>query len=181
MSNNSWKTRAQSDLGVVLDHWQSLAGGDFAQSYTATVKSRTTASGEDDVLCPGTRLFIKTHGDPPPSHFSTEARGLKWLADSGTVHVPRVLGVDDQAPYLAIAWVEEARQRSASDEDEREFGRQLALLHSADCASFGRDDKRSTGSQGLPNEPLARWADFYGTQRLLPLARLAAERQALSS
>ena len=181
MSKDSWKSRAQIDLGVVLDHWQSLSGGDFAQSYTATVMSTSTSSGEDDALRPGTQLFIKTHGNPPPNHFSTEARGLKWLADSGTVHVPRVLGVDDQAPFLAIAWVEESPRRSASKQDEREFGRQLARLHGTECASFGRDDKRSTGSQGLPNEPLARWADFYGTQRLLPLARLAAERQALSN
>ena len=181
MSSNSWKTRAQTDLGVVLDHWQSLAGGDFAQSYTATVISTSAQSSDDNALQPGTRLFIKTHGSPPPNHFSTEARGLQWLTDSGTVNVPTVLGVDDEAPYLAIAWIEESRQRSASEQDEREFGRQLAQLHDAECASFGREDKRSTGSQGLPNQPLAHWADFYGTQRLLPLATLAAERQALSN
>ena len=38
---------------------------------------------------------------------------------------------------------------------------------------FGREDRRTTGSRGLPNEPCATWAEFYGTQRLVPLARLA--------
>ena len=38
---------------------------------------------------------------------------------------------------------------------------------------FGREDRRTTGSRGLPNEPCRTWAEFYGTQRLVPLARLA--------
>ena len=33
---------------------------------------------------------------------------------------------------------------------------------------FGREDRRTTGSRGLPNEPSPSWAEFYGTQRLLP-------------
>lgn len=176
MTNNSWKSRAQADLGVVLGNWQSLSGGDFAQSFSATV----TSGSKGDALPPGTQVFIKTHGNPPPNHFTTEARGLQWLAESGTVSVPEVLGVDDQAPYLAIAWVEESRRQYANEPGEREFGRQLARLHSVDCPRFGREDSRSTGSQGLPNQPLEQWAEFYATQRLLPLARLAAQRQALS-
>ena len=35
------------------------------------------------------------------------------------------------------------------------------------------------GSRGLPNEPAASWAEFYATNRLLPLARLAANGGAL--
>ena len=57
--------------------------------------------------------------------------------------------------------------------DEARFGRQLADLHRAGAPAFGREDRRTTGSRGLPNEPCATWAEFYGTQRLVPLARLA--------
>jgi fructosamine-3-kinase len=45
--------------------------------------------------------------------------------------------------------------------------------------SFGREDRRSTGSRGLPNDPCSTWAEFYAQRRLLPLARLAAEADAL--
>lgn len=39
----------------------------------------------------------------------------------------------------------------------------------------------TTGSRGLPNEPCDAWAEFYASNRLLPLAALAADEQALSS
>src|SRR5690606_3472776 len=45
---------------------------------------------------------------------------------------------------------------------------------------FGREDRRTTGSRGLPNEPRPTWASFYADDRLLPLARLAAEAEALA-
>lgn len=199
MAAMSWKTRAEADLGVTLTHWQALSGGDFAQSYVATVESSSGAASQarsssllqqsEDVLQdvasaelePGTQLFIKTHADPPPRHFSTEALGLHWLAQTDTVNVPTVLGVSDEVPYLAISWVEESRKRHGTDTGESAFGRQLAALHQYACPAFGREDQRSTGSLGLPNAPTDTWAEFYATQRLLPLARIAADRGALDA
>lgn len=161
---------AAADMGVSLDQWRSQSGGDFAQSYAATIENTG-----------GTRIFIKTHANPPPNHFSTEAMGLTWLAETNTVRVPNVLGFSDKVPYLAIEWIEESPQRQATPKSEEEFGRQLAGLHQAHCPNFGREDKRSTGSLGLPNSPCERWSDFYATNRLLPLARIASERNALST
>ena len=60
-----------------------------------------------------------------------------------------------------------------------ELGTALAALHRAGAPSFGREDRRSTGSRGLPNEPCATWAEFYASNRLLPLARLARDAGAL--
>jgi fructosamine-3-kinase len=55
----------------------------------------------------------------------------------------------------------------------------LARLHRAGAPAFGREDRRTTGSRGLPNEPCATWSEFYATNRLLPLARLARAAQAI--
>jgi fructosamine-3-kinase len=52
-------------------------------------------------------------------------------------------------------------------------------MHRAGLPSFGRQDRRSTGSRGLPNEPCETWVEFYATNRLLPLARLASDGEAL--
>jgi fructosamine-3-kinase len=52
-------------------------------------------------------------------------------------------------------------------------------MHRAGAPAFGREDRRSTGSRGLPNEPCPTWAEFYAANRLLPLARLARESRAL--
>lgn len=168
-----WQEMAERDLGVGLGQWQQLGGGDFAQSYRACV-----VDGESAELIRGDPVFIKTHMDPPARHFTTEARGLTWLQEAQAVPVPMVLGVSDDPPYLALQWIEEGQRLARG---ERQFGQSLARLHQAPCSHFGRLDERSTGSLGLPNAPGESWSGFFASQRLLPLARMAADRGALKA
>jgi fructosamine-3-kinase len=89
-----------------------------------------------------------------------------------------VLAVSDDAPaFLALEWVERGDANAATEVD---FGRRLADLHRAGAPHFGREDRRTTGSRALPNEPVSTWSEFYAVNRLLPLARLAAESEALA-
>jgi fructosamine-3-kinase len=123
------------------------------------------------------RVFVKTHLRPPPEFFTTEASGLAWLREAWAVDVPRVLAVSDAAPaFLALEWVERGRTQPSTEMD---LGRRLAELHRAGAPCFGREDRRTTGSRALPNEPTPTWAEFYATNRLLPLARLAVDADAL--
>ena len=161
--SKEWQKQAENDLGSRLERLSRLGGGDFAESYSAELES-------------GMKVFIKTHSSPPPNHFSTEASGLSWLHDATAVPVPEVLGVCDDPPYLAIDWIEEGR---GTGDTEAMFGQALANLHQHLESCFGREDKRSTGSLGLPNDPCADWATFYASQRLLPLVRIAHDRRAL--
>jgi fructosamine-3-kinase len=146
-----------------------VRGGDVAQSYRFDL---------DD----GRRVFAKTHPNPPAGFFTTEAAGLRWLREPEAVLVPEVLaasdGTADEPPFLALEWVDIGE---GTDRTEPELGRALARLHQATPERFGREDRRTTGSRGLPNEPCSTWAEFYATQRLLPLARLAHDAGALSS
>jgi len=129
-------------------------------------------------LVDGRRVFAKTHAAPPSGFFTTEAAGLTWLREPEVVNVPEVLAVADEPPVLVLEWIPLGGGRR-SREGEADFGRSLARLHGAGAPFFGREDGRTTGSRGLPNEKRPTWADFYATQRLLPLARLAAEAYAL--
>ncbi len=139
-------------------------GGDVARSYAVEF---------DD----GRRVFAKTHPTAPAHFFTTEAAGLSWLRNADAVAVPEVLAVSDNDPnHLVLEWIEEGSPRQST---EREFGEGLARLHRAGAPFFGREDRRTTGSRGLPNEPCSTWAEFYATQRLLPLARLARDAEAL--
>jgi fructosamine-3-kinase len=52
-------------------------------------------------------------------------------------------------------------------------------MHAVGAPSYGREDRLSTGSRGLPNEPSETWAEFYAANRLLPLAKLASDAGAL--
>lgn len=149
---------------------------------SAVVHGGDVASARRIDLASGRRVFAKTHRAPPDGFFTTEATGLGWLRDAGAVRVPEVLaasdgGVDDLAPHLVLEWIEVGRSRAGSEES---LGRGLARLHAAALPAFGRIDRRTTGSRGLPNEPCASWAEFYATQRLAPLARLAQDARALS-
>jgi fructosamine-3-kinase len=155
---------------------------DVARALDCTVVSLVPVHGGDVArafradLADGSRVFAKTHPQPPPDFFSTEAAGLDWLREAGAVPIPKVLHVSDAPPLLILEWLDVGRPNAAT---EAEFGRALARMHAAGAAVFGREDRRSTGSRGLPNEPCDTWAEFYARNRLLPLARLAADARAL--
>ena len=151
------------ELDAGIARATSVHGGDVAISFSLDL---------DD----GRRVFAKTHASAPANHFSTEAAGLTSIRGSHGIGVPEVLAVSDDPPFLVLEWIEEG---GAVADTERSLGRGLASLHRAGAPSFGREDRRSTGSRGLPNEPCETWAEFYATQRLLPLARLAKDGLAL--
>jgi fructosamine-3-kinase len=144
-----------------------VRGGDVAASFRADL---------DD----GRRLFVKTHPAPPPGFFSTEASGLEWLRAAAAVPVPAVVAVSDGAPgvppHLILEWIDLGRPVPATD---AELGHALAAMHDAGAPSFGREDRRTTGSRGLPNEPASTWSEFYAGCRLEPLAKLARDAGAL--
>jgi fructosamine-3-kinase len=154
----------EAELGAAVVHTVAVRGGDVAIAYAVD-------------LADGRRVFTKTHPGAPPEFFTTEATGLQWLRDADAIPVPEVLAVSDDAPnHLAIEWIEEGRSLAATESD---LGIALARVHRAGAPSFGREDRRTTGSRGLPNEPCATWAEFYATDRLLPLARLTRTARAL--
>lgn len=152
-----------SALGVDVRSSAGVGGGDFASSHRL-------------VLGDGRIVFAKTHTDPPPGFFSTEAAGLHWLSATGAVAVPEVLHVSDTPPLLILEWIDQGGRP-----DEAAFGRSMAALHAAGFDTFGRPDQRTTGSQALPNEPCDSWAQFLAERRLLPLARIARDRGSLPS
>ncbi len=154
-------------LATVLDdeviEWWPITGGDVADAYRVTLADERT-------------VFAKTKAHPPPGFFSTAAAGLHWLQGADAVPVPTVVAVSDDPPLLVLEWIDEG---SSTATTEVALGRGLAELHRTGAPSFGREDRRSTGSRGLPNEPCDTWAEFYATQRLEPLARLAEQGGAL--
>jgi fructosamine-3-kinase len=131
----------------------------------------------------GREAFVKTRPDAGEGEYALEAEGLRWLGEPGSLRVPAVLEVGKG--YLVLEWVAPGR---LSHEGAEELGRGLAAVHGAGASCFGDPgfgerlgiDAR-IGSLRLPNEPMEDWSSFYGQRRLLPLARIAGERGALSS
>jgi fructosamine-3-kinase len=142
-----------------------VGGGDINQAFRV-------------VLADGRDAFVKTRADVSPGEYAAEAAGLAWLAEPGALRTPRVFAVDDR--FLALEWVQPGRLSAAGAE---ELGRGLAITHAAGASNFGDPAAGSAGfgSLRLSNEPTADWPSFYAERRLRPLARLAHDREALSS
>lgn len=165
--DDALRAAIEGDLGTAIVDARPVRGGDVAIAYALDL---------DD----GRRAFAKTHPAAPPNFFTTEAAGLAWLRAPGVIPVPAVLAVSDEAPNrLVLEWIDEGGR--ATEQSEAALGTALAALHAAGAPAFGREDRRTTGSRGLPNEPCATWAEFYREERLLVLARLAREANALPS
>ena len=133
------------------------------------------------LLADGAQAFVKTRADVHAGEYEAEAAGLDWLREPGALRTPRVL--DRGEGYLALEWIE---QGHLSAQGAEELGRGLALTHAAGAPGFGaapgsRAGAARLGSVSLPNEPCASWPQFYAQRRLLPLARMAAARGALSA
>jgi fructosamine-3-kinase len=131
------------------------------------------------VLVDGREAFVKSRADAAPGEYAAEAAGLAWLAEPGALRTPAVLDVGED--YLALEWVARGRLDAAGIE---ELGSGLAATHRAGAESFGACGAGASsgfGSLRLPNEPTEGWPAFYAERRLLPLARIAREREALSS
>jgi fructosamine-3-kinase len=126
-------------------------------------------------LADGTRLFCKTHPDPPPDFFAVEAEGLRWLRDADAVGVPTVVAVRNAPPaFLVVEWIEPAHGRGGDHHEER-LGRELAALHRSGAPGFGWTRDGYVGELPQANEPADDWATFYRDRRLAPLVRRAVD------
>jgi fructosamine-3-kinase len=146
-----------------------VGGGDINEAW------RVHLNGED--------AFVKTRLDAGEGEYALEAAGLQWLAEPGALRTPHVIEV--AAGYLALEWVEPGM---LSSEGAEELGRGLAAVHGAGAPCFGDPGfgerlgvEARIGSLRLPNESSEDWPSFFAERRLLPLARIAGERGALTS
>jgi fructosamine-3-kinase len=148
-------------LGIEVLGGTRLGGGDINDAFEVS-------------LSDGTRVFVKTHSDPPRGMFGAEARGLRWLEEAGAIRIPRVIAVSDEAPaYLALELMTPGPRRSDFDEA---LGRSLAALHAAGAPSFGLDRDNFIGRLAQSNSEANDWASFYWESRLEPQLRLATDR-----
>jgi len=173
-----------------------VGGGDINEAYRVQ-------------LADGREAFVKTRADAAPGEYAAEAAGLRWLAAAspegepaalrtrGALRTPRVLEVNER--YLALEWVPTGDAGALGAAGAEQLGRGLALVHQAGAPCFGLARGQPPPGEGavgppaaggaparfgslqLPNEPAADWPSFYAERRLLPLARVARERGALSA
>jgi fructosamine-3-kinase len=124
--------------------------------------------------------FVKSNSHAPSGFFALEAAGLRWLSVEEGVPCARVVAYDERSLTL-----ERLESVSPTRDAARDFGARLAVTHGAGAPLFGSgpDGWEGDGYFGPLSEPLPmslrghkRWGEFYGEERLRPMAACAERR-----
>lgn len=164
MISSALRGAIERALGRRVESLARLSGGDINDAFALS-------------LAGGERVFLKTNQTAPAAMFPAEARGLRFLSETGTLRIPRVIAhsaVDESdpktAPFLVLEFIASARPHPGFDQ---ELGQGLAALHRAGAPSFGLDGANFIGRLPQSNQSHPTWAEFYHLERLEPQLRLA--------
>lgn len=138
----------------------SVSGGDINHAYHLQTDSVS--------------WFIKLNQPRLLPMFIAEAAGLKELAATQTVHVPKVIACDKTSDYayLILEYIDLKPKTAGS---ERLFAQQLANLHQQKQPCYGWAIENTIGSTPQYNGSYDNWVNFWQQQRLGAQLKIAAE------
>jgi protein-ribulosamine 3-kinase len=139
-----------------------LGGGSINEVYCLT-----TSSGTFCLKYNTSRAF--------PKMFETEARGLKLLAGSGSIRVPRVICNSSLQEHSFIL-LEYIRPGTKIKDFNKDFARSLSQLHRNTGELFGLDYNNYMGSLAQNNCYHSEWVDFFVEERLVKQVELAVNK-----
>ncbi len=114
-----------------------------------------------------------------PNMFACESIGLKTIADTNSIAVPRVILQDDldDESFLIMEWIETLKPTEKASEL---LGRQLADMHRNNTAYFGFESDNYMGSLPQNNKKKDTWSSFYIEERLQPMVKIAFDKRLLN-
>lgn len=137
-----------------------VSGGDINEAYACT-------------LSDGSKIFMKSNRRKNIDFFRKESAGLLAIKQTNTIKTPDALGLgeDEDRSFLFLSFIEPKNQVPSFYED---FGRKLALFHSAAAESFVSGGKfgfihdNYIGAGYQVNSPRDTWIEFFRDCRLKP-------------
>ncbi|HEY3404138.1 MAG TPA: fructosamine kinase family protein [Ohtaekwangia sp.] len=110
-----------------------------------------------------------------PGMFAQEAKGLNLLRSTRTICIPAVIGLGEEESFqfLILEFIE---QGSRSNSYWKDFGSQMALLHSNRVEWAGLNHNNYIGSLTQTNLVKSTWLDFFIHERLVIQLDLADSR-----
>ncbi len=108
-------------------------------------------------------------------NFEKEKSGLQLLSDKSPLKIPAPLlcGTGDKDCFLVMEYLEEGKP---TPQLSKQLGEGLADLHRQTQSRFGLSDDNYIGSLPQSNQATYTWAEFYATQRILPLLQKAFDK-----
>lgn len=149
-----------------IDQRRSVGGGDVNQAYAIVDQAR----GAETVY------FLKLNDASRVSMFEAEALGLREMAESRTIQVPRPIcwGTADGSAYIVMEWLELGR---GSRESWAAMGQQLAQMHkTSHPKGFGWNQSNTIGFIPQVNPWTESWAVFWRDHRIGYQLKLARKR-----
>lgn len=119
-------------------------------------------------LADGASVVAKINDPGSERLFEEESQSLRALRKTGAVLTPEpfLTGVFADRAVLLMSRLKPAREHT-TEEHWRQFGRELAALHSADAGSrYGFDQDNHIGSTPQPNSWQGDWVEFNAVNRL---------------
>lgn len=160
-----FKTRLETRISKDILEISPLSGGDINEVFL--------------IRTPDAHYVAKRNSkERYPDMFAKEARGLKTLDEKG-VRTPLVTAVFDDEDNQVLV-MEYISQQPVNKEYWRNFGRALSKLHQNSNAYFGLDYHNYIGSLDQLNTQQKTWATFFMENRVLPLVKMAFDKQALN-
>lgn len=120
--------------------------------------------------------FVKLNAPTQVGMFEAEALGLKEIAQSQTIRVPRPIcwGTADHSAYLVLDWLDLGYGTEVA---WYQMGQQLAAMHRhTSSQGFGWDQNNTIGATPQRNPWTDTWLEFYREHRLRYQFQLAQRR-----
>ena len=147
-----------------------IHGGDINESYCLS-------------LSDGSAVFMKCNSLKNLSFFEAEAKGLEALRKADAIGVPEVLAIGtDKKQGMSFLLMEYLEHGAKLTRYWEMFGRELAMLHRADCAEFAKANQgrpfgfthdNYIGASPQINTPKENWITFFRECRLQPQINMA--------
>jgi len=106
--------------------------------------------------------------------FYIEAKSLEILKETNTFRIPKVEKYGKE--FLMLEFLKSGEKSEAF---WMQFAVKLATLHRYSSECFGLDFDNYIGSLKQSNTPSMSWSEFFTTQRIMPLVRLAYDQEKL--
>lgn len=115
-----------------------------------------------------------------PHMFAREAEGLAAISKTGTIGIPQMIlqGDSDDKSFLLLEWIDARRSTAKS---AALLGTQLGKMHRSTTESFGFETDNYIGSLPQSNSRHDTWSDFFISERLMPMVKMATDKRYLNA
>jgi fructosamine-3-kinase len=137
---------------------QQVHGGDINQTYILETNDQN--------------IFLKLNDNSKPDMFEKEFNGLQLLRSTNAITVPQpfIHGSFEDEIYLVMQSIEKG---VPAINFWKSFAYELAALHRNSNEQFGLNENNYIGSLPQRNDQCKTWTEFYATQRILFLIKMA--------